>query len=51
MPSLPPLPVILTSGYSHVPAEEGDHGFTLIHKPYSAEAVAKVLDIALPQPG
>jgi CheY-like chemotaxis protein len=43
----PSLPVILTSGYSHVLAEEGDHGFTLIHKPYSADSVAKALDVAL----
>jgi CheY-like chemotaxis protein len=44
---LPALPVILTSGYSHVLAEEGSHGFTLIHKPYSADAVARALDAAV----
>jgi PAS domain S-box-containing protein len=44
---LPGLPVILTSGYSHVLAEEGSHGFTLIHKPYSADAVARALDAAV----
>ncbi len=44
---VPALPVILTSGYSHVLAEEGTHGFTLIHKPYSAESVARALDAAL----
>ncbi len=31
----PDLPVTLASGYSHVLAEEGSHGFMLIHKPYS----------------
>ena len=31
----PDLPVVLTSGYSHVLAEDGNHGFTLIQKPYS----------------
>ncbi len=31
----PELPVVLTSGYSHVLAEEGSHGFTLVQKPYS----------------
>jgi DNA-binding NtrC family response regulator len=44
---MPSLPVILTSGYSHVLAEEGSHGFTLIHKPYSADTVARALDAAL----
>ena len=33
----PGLPVVLTSGYSHVLAEEGAHGFELLHKPYAAE--------------
>lgn len=27
------LPVVLTSGYSHVLAEQGPHGFPLLHKP------------------
>lgn len=40
---LPPLPVVLTSGYSHVLAEEGSHGFELLHKPYSAEQLSRVL--------
>jgi signal transduction histidine kinase len=43
----PSLPIILTSGYSHVLAEEGSHGFTLIHKPYSADELARALKDAL----
>jgi CheY-like chemotaxis protein len=39
----PGLPVVLTSGYSHVLAEEGRHGFELLHKPYAAEDLSKVL--------
>ena len=40
---LPKLPVLLTSGYSHVLAATGDHGFELLHKPYSADQLSKVL--------
>jgi PAS domain S-box-containing protein len=39
----PDLPVILTSGYSHVLASDTNHGFELLHKPYSLEEVSKVL--------
>ena len=39
----PGLPVVLTSGYSHVLAEEGRHGFELLHKPYAAEELSRVL--------
>ncbi|MFC7478386.1 PAS domain S-box protein [Dankookia sp. GCM10030260] len=39
----PSLPVVLTSGYSHVLAEEGRHGFELLHKPYAAEDLSKML--------
>ncbi len=39
----PDLPVILASGYSHVLAQEGGHGFTLLHKPYSADQLARLL--------
>ncbi|HYF53789.1 MAG TPA: PAS domain S-box protein [Salinarimonas sp.] len=39
----PSLPVVLTSGYSHVLAEEGPHGFELLHKPYSAEELSRAL--------
>ncbi|MDP4005575.1 ATP-binding protein [Methylobacterium sp. NEAU K] len=40
---LPDLPVVLTSGYSHVLAQEGVHGFDLIQKPYSVEQLSRVL--------
>jgi PAS domain S-box-containing protein len=39
----PGLPVILTSGYSHVLAEEGRHGFELLQKPYAVEELSRVL--------
>jgi CheY-like chemotaxis protein len=39
----PDLPVVLTSGYSHVLAEQGRHGFELLHKPYAVEDVSRVL--------
>ncbi len=39
----PGLPVVLTSGYSHVLAEESDHGFELLQKPYSAEQLSRIL--------
>ena len=39
----PRLPVVLTSGYSHVLAENGRHGFELLQKPYSVEAMSRVL--------
>jgi len=39
----PDLPVVLTSGYSDVLAQEGRHGFELLHKPYAAEDVSRVL--------
>ena len=39
----PEMPVILTSGYSHVLAKEDAHGFEFVRKPYSAEQVGKVL--------
>ena len=37
------LPVLLTSGYSHVVAQEGTHGFELLKKPYSVGALAERL--------
>lgn len=43
----PSMPIILTSGYSHVLAEETDHGFELLQKPYSADKLAQVLGKAL----
>jgi CheY-like chemotaxis protein len=39
----PGLPVVLTSGYSHVLAEDGRHGFELLHKPYAVEDVSRAL--------
>jgi PAS domain S-box-containing protein len=39
----PGLPVVLTSGYSHVLAQEGRHGFELLQKPYAAEDLSRVL--------
>jgi PAS domain S-box-containing protein len=37
------LPVVLTSGYSHVLVEESCHEFPLLHKPYSVEALSRIL--------
>ena len=42
----PELPVLLTSGYSHVLAEHGTCGFDLIHKPYSIDELSHALDRA-----
>jgi DNA-binding NtrC family response regulator len=39
----PGMPVILASGYSHVLAREGSHGFELLHKPYSADQLSRIL--------
>ena len=38
----PGLAVVLTSGYSSVMAEQGRHGFELIHKPYTSEVLVRV---------
>ena len=43
----PKIPVILTSGYSHVLAQNGNHGFELLHKPYSVEQLSRVLRKAI----
>ncbi|OAS20005.1 hybrid sensor histidine kinase/response regulator [Methylobacterium platani] len=45
----PGLPVLLTSGYSHVLAQEGSHGVPLLHKPYSAEQLSRMLASAIGQ--
>jgi two-component system, NtrC family, sensor kinase len=37
------LPVVLTSGYSHVLAQHGSYGFEFLQKPYSIEQLARVL--------
>jgi CheY-like chemotaxis protein len=43
----PHLPIVLNSGYSHVLAGDVDHGFDLIHKPYSVEELSSVLRRAM----
>ncbi|MGE5158634.1 MAG: PAS domain S-box protein [Gemmatimonas sp.] len=43
----PGLPVVLTSGYSNVLAENADRGFELIQKPYSVEALSRILRKAM----
>jgi PAS domain S-box-containing protein len=39
----PALRIVLTSGYSHVLAQEGRHGFELLQKPYSIEGLTRLL--------
>ncbi|RYE32408.1 MAG: response regulator [Hyphomicrobiales bacterium] len=39
----PGLPVVLTSGYSHVLAEEGLKGFELLKKPYAVQDLSRIL--------
>lgn len=39
----PGLPLLLTSGYSSVIADEGVHGFSLLHKPYSLAELSVAL--------
>jgi PAS domain S-box-containing protein len=39
----PDLPVVLTSGYSHILADEGSYGFELLKKPYSIEGITGIL--------
>jgi len=46
----PGLPVVLTSGYSQVIAQEGTHGFELLDKPYSVEQLLQVLHAAVQCP-
>ena len=41
------LPVILTSGYSHVLAEDASHGFELLRKPYSVKDLSRALRKAM----
>ncbi len=47
----PSLTVVLTSGYSHVLAEDAHHGFPLLHKPYSVDELSNVLRDALDTAG
>ncbi len=37
------MPVLLASGYSDVLAQESDHGFHLLHKPYSLDQLATAI--------
>ncbi len=39
----PALPVVLTSGYSHVLAQNGTQGFELLQKPYSIDQLSRIL--------
>ncbi len=39
----PGLPVVLTSGYSHVLAQQSDRGFELLQKPHLVEALSRIL--------
>lgn len=39
----PALTIVLTSGYSHVLADDARHGFALLHKPYSVDELSRVL--------
>jgi PAS domain S-box-containing protein len=39
----PDMPIVLTSGYSHVLTDGGARDFELLHKPYSAEGLSRVL--------
>ncbi|MDB5635362.1 MAG: sensor hybrid histidine kinase [Bradyrhizobium sp.] len=43
----PSIPVVLTSGYSSVLAENAHQGFELIQKPYSVEALSRTLRKAI----
>jgi two-component system NtrC family sensor kinase len=37
------LPIVLTSGYSHVLSQQGRYGFELLQKPYSIEQLSRAL--------
>jgi CheY-like chemotaxis protein len=43
----PGLPVVLTSGYNAVMAEEKEHGFDLVLKPYTLDTLARAFGKAL----
>jgi PAS domain S-box-containing protein len=47
----PGLPVVLTSGYSNVLAENAHRGFELIQKPYSVESLSRILRKAIADRG
>jgi PAS domain S-box-containing protein len=46
---LPDLPVLLASGYSHVLSQDGSDGFELLHKPYSADQLGRILAKVVPR--
>lgn len=46
---MPDLPILLASGYSHVLAQDGLHGFELLHKPYSADQLGRILSQVVPR--
>lgn len=41
--SWPRINIVLTSGYSHVLAADAQHGFSLLHKPYSVAELSRAL--------
>lgn len=43
----PGLPVVLTSGYNSVMADQGKHGFELVLKPYTSDTVSRVFRQAI----
>jgi CheY-like chemotaxis protein len=47
----PNVPVLLTSGYSHVLAQDARHGFPLLRKPYSVEELSAALRRAIVRAG
>ena len=46
----PHMPIVLTSGFSHVLNGDGNHGFDLLQKPYSVEDLSRALRRALRRP-
>ncbi|WP_313898395.1 PAS domain S-box protein [Methylobacterium sp. J-068] len=46
---IPDLPILLASGYSHVLSQDGLHGFELLHKPYSADQLGRILGKVVPR--
>ncbi|AWI90328.1 hybrid sensor histidine kinase/response regulator [Methylobacterium sp. DM1] len=46
---MPRLPVLLASGYSHVLAQDGADGFEVLHKPYSADQLGRILGRMAPR--
>jgi DNA-binding NtrC family response regulator len=47
----PGLPVVLTSGYNAVMAQEGQHGFDLVLKPYTLNTLVRAFGTALARQG